>query len=261
MEITQNQLIAIILVLIILWVYFTWDSTTEQFCLNNPDYFKSKKWGDEYYYDTRRKYPIVVPSVTRYDSSDYKFSGEALELLKQNEQRKRGKHIDHSYPKGIPVPQNVPSGQTHQFSGPESITQPGANIHAMIEQQMHLPQPEVMNDDESVLHDLQRPSSKMHALHEASFARQARGAGLVENDNEATVPAFQSDDHNTPTIPAYLVGNRMDDNDDDNDFIQEMQKMPINVKSTGSSSQYSLSIAVLMAVLLVGFIYYSKPQI
>lgn len=76
MHITQNEIVAIVLILSILWVWFTWDKTTEGF--TNLKVPAGKKWGDYVYYEDDNEYPIVAPSITRIDDSQYKVPEQPL---------------------------------------------------------------------------------------------------------------------------------------------------------------------------------------
>lgn len=70
MHITQNEIVAILLILGILWVWFTWERTTEGF--TNLTIPKGKKWGDYIYYEDDNSFPVASPSITRVDDTQYK---------------------------------------------------------------------------------------------------------------------------------------------------------------------------------------------
>jgi len=76
MQITQNEIVAIVLILSILWVWFTWDKNTESF--TNLTVPKGKKWGDYVYYEDDNEFPVVAPSITRVDESQYKVPEQPL---------------------------------------------------------------------------------------------------------------------------------------------------------------------------------------
>jgi len=67
MHITQNEIVAIVLILAILWVWFTWDKNTESF--TNLTVPKGKKWGDYVYYEDENEFPVIAPSITRAEGS------------------------------------------------------------------------------------------------------------------------------------------------------------------------------------------------
>lgn len=76
MQITQNEIVAIVLILAILWIWFTWDKNAEGFTdLTVP---KGKKWGDYVYYEDDDAFPVVAPSITRVDDSQYKLPEQPL---------------------------------------------------------------------------------------------------------------------------------------------------------------------------------------
>lgn len=76
MYITQNEIVAIMLILAILWVWFTWDKNTENF--TNLTVPKGKKWGDYVYYEDDDSFPVVAPSITRVDDSQYQLPEQPL---------------------------------------------------------------------------------------------------------------------------------------------------------------------------------------
>lgn len=76
MQITQNEIVAIVLILAILWIWFTWDKNTEGFTdLTVP---KGKKWGDYVYYEDDDAFPVVAPSITHAETSQYQLPEPSL---------------------------------------------------------------------------------------------------------------------------------------------------------------------------------------
>ena len=221
MEITQNQLIASILILLLIWVCFTWDTSIEKFTEN-------VKWDKYYYYNSLDKYPMVSPSITLYDDSNYKFSEKALKILKENEKKKkrRSRVKRQSKKVEIPVPRNVHSGQTIQVGGPENVMQPGACLQEVIEQEKNIMHPEMIRDDESILHELPK-----HNVHEFDTINE-------EIVSDELMPETQQKSQKM-------------------DKIMEMPKVNISQTDSESNDQFNLALATLIAVLTVGFAYFS----
>lgn len=79
MQITQDEIVAIVLILAILWIWFTWDKTTEGFTdLTIP---KGKKWGDYVYYEDDDRFPVASPSISHVDNIPY----EPKQLIQKHE--------------------------------------------------------------------------------------------------------------------------------------------------------------------------------
>ena len=63
MELTQNHIVTIALVLLVLWIWLSWNRT-ENFVIRIP---RGISWGDYVYYDSD-DFPVADPSVvTNYD--------------------------------------------------------------------------------------------------------------------------------------------------------------------------------------------------
>lgn len=63
MELTQNHIVVVALVLIVLWIGLTWNKT-ENFSFQIP---KPVPWGEYVYYEDENEFPVADPSiVTNY---------------------------------------------------------------------------------------------------------------------------------------------------------------------------------------------------
>lgn len=253
MEITQNQFVASILILLLIWICFTWDSSIEKFTENNPGVITAQKWGQHYYYNLDDEYPIIAPSIAVYDDSNYKFSEKALKTLKSNEKRRRRsrrhrrfrtKH-HRSEETTVPVPQNVHSGQTEQVGGPENVVQPGANLQEVMEQEMNIMHPGMIRDDESVLHDLhelplqeQLPQHYEHRSESNNMVSDELMPGMQQKAQQ--MEAIQQPQNKIIEMP----------------IVDAIPQIP--QQDNKAADQFNLSLATLMSVLLVGFMYYSK---
>jgi len=79
MQITQNEIVAIVLILAILWIWFTWDKKLEGFTdFKVPE---GKKWGDYVYYEDEDEFPVVAPSITRIEDTQYKLPEMPVQSL------------------------------------------------------------------------------------------------------------------------------------------------------------------------------------
>lgn len=145
MEITRNQITAVVLILLFLWVYLTWDDK-ENFMELPPRQWTSRdprKWGEQVYYNNDTAFHPAVPSIVNYDNANYKIPPSSLRLLEEhyNKQMRTQQESQQNLSSGLPVPHNIHSGQTSQVAGTENINQTGAPLDEVLEQELSLMKP------------------------------------------------------------------------------------------------------------------------
>ena len=233
MNITKNHVIAIVLILAIYWVYSTWDYDTE--------HFKVQKWGNHYYYDNENeKYPIT-PSIVSCDidklpKSSVKFPDEL---------------------NGIPVSHNVAIGEAKQTASHENINQIGANLNEIMQQEYDLMKP---------LHEIRQTIREMNNMADIPEMKE-------EINSHITHESIIQELHETqPKLVQDLSkqDNDFDEKDIEKSLMSGMEqkkmietKLEINTydipqEIPQDKSDYNLSIAILLSVLLIGFVTYTN---
>ena len=235
--INRNRLVSIVLIVLAIWVYLTWDKTEGFSCHNEP-----RKWGDQWYY-SNLKQPIL-PSIANYDISQYKFPESSLQLLKKQYEQKinaESKQVK------LPVPHNIHSDQTPQFGGNENIHQIGAPLNnAMIAE---------LNGMNEIM-----PQSAINAT---INQKQIYGAGSEMEEIKYGVQEIKST-HEQEIVLQELPKQEtekviqealMPGMEQKKEIAQEINKpFIIKVKKVN----YNMAIALLLIVVLIGFIYNTK---
>ncbi|QKF93847.1 hypothetical protein QKU48_gp0389 [Fadolivirus algeromassiliense] len=304
MEITKNQLIGVVLALLFIWVYFTWDDKENFDGIQMPPKYwgdrTSRKWGEQTYYNNDRVFHPAVPSIVNYDDANYKLPASSLKMLEQQYKKQLKAHQE-SQPEAnaLPVPHNIHSGQTEQVAGTENINQAGAPLHEVLQQELNMMQPlhelrqQAMgqqemhpemesqhSSQESVLQELKpnivaesrheiRPEmevrqelhSQMEVIPEARFnLGQEIKPEVVPELHPEFLPEMkprqipQEEQHQSQNIAASLMPG----------MIQkaELEEKQLNdsafVIKIRKPRDRNLTIAILLTLLLVGFIYYTK---
>lgn len=96
MDIKREHVIMIILFLLVMWVYFTWEKSEAFHVPMNWPYLPPKhwkncgytKWGQQFYTDSEMQYEPPVPAIVNYTDANYKFPKKSLEMLKHEYENK-----------------------------------------------------------------------------------------------------------------------------------------------------------------------------
>lgn len=223
----SNRVISIVLVILAVWVYLTWNNKMENFHnMGNPT-----KWGNNWYYSNQ--FHQVMPSIANYDISQYHLPSSSQKYLEslntQNEET------------AIPVPQNIHSGQTQQTGNNETIHQVGAPVNNMIQMNtnyngMH----PIIYGAGSEIDNVINPE-EMHHTQESAVIQE-----LPSNHNAE----MTEEEQNLQKV--FMPGMEQK---------QEMEKQLAEEKPqiiTMKKVNYNMSLILLVTVLLIGFIYYTR---
>lgn len=279
MEISRNQIVTVVLFLMVAWVYYTWNnnskesfSVIQQWPYLPPNQWKNEeynKWGENWYYKNDNKQFPIVPSIVNYDDSHYKFPKTSLKNL----EKEFNKTHDHSHSiKTLPVPHNIHSNQTNQVAGTENVNQVGAQLDEVLEQEYNLMKPlneikqqrqfqqfpeaensikqENNQHTQEIIHELQ-PETEHKMEHETNTENS-----LIHELTE-TRPEMEFEIHNEEIQRRLMPGMKQKRLAEENVNVEYTENdKPIIVKV--KKNDYDLSLAILLTVLLIGFIYYTR---
>ena len=286
MEITRNQVITIVLFLMMVCVYYTWDYKSESFSVTQewpflpPRQWKNKpfkKWGEQWYYPNETQMYPAVPSIVNYSDTQYKLPEEAISLNNlENEFNDKQQ---------IPVAHNIHSGQTNQVAGTENINQIGAFLDDVLEQEDNIMQPMQEMKHKTQRYATVSPFPEVRAsvrpelsheaiLQELQFDQESNDEGSLIHELTDTQPITTNEYLVQRSLMSgmeqkHLMEERTEESEHNNYYGYPEQKHPeqkqaereeqtepiiVKVKKT----DYSLSLAILLVVLLIGFIYYTR---
>ena len=204
MEIKKEHIIGLLLVLLIIWVFVTWDMNKEGFIPYEEKYWKNrpyKQWGNWWYYQGEGDLYQPVPEIANYNDSTYHLS-EKSNFCKDKMSN-------------IPKPHNTHTGETELVGHTDNIKQQGAPFAELVDKDIQSVMPynspnSMTEENQSILYEL-------------------------PTNAENTIPEEKIQEH--------II----------QDDIPETK--PIVVVNT---TNYSLSIIILLIVVLLGFAYYTN---
>jgi len=231
MDIKRNHIITLILVLTVYYVYSTWD---------NAEHFKPQKWGSHYYYDNELEQYPITPSIVSYDISNYKLPKSSFKILNK-----------------IPEAHNIPTGETKQTAAPENINQVGAPLDEVMKQEHDLMQP---------LHEIRQ---HIHAMDNTSMMPEMKEENHPEITHEGIIqelhdmqPKLVQDlpdiemEFSEKEIQKSLMPGSEHKKILEKKYDSDTYMAPAEI--TQNKSDYNMSLVILLAVLLIGFVYYTK---
>ena len=289
MEISRNQIITVVLFLIIAWVYYTWDYkpnesfTTSEWSYLPPKQWQNeeyKKWGNQWYYANDNPLHPSMPSIVNYDNTHYKFPKNSLKILEEqyNKTQKLQKE-GHLTP--MPIAHNIHSGQTAQVAGTENINQVGAPLDEVLLQEHNLmqpiqemkqrtqtyantsPYPEMRASvkpelsHEAILQELQpEMTHKMRQEFSMEHTEELSEEGSLIHELTESRPEMRSEIMHEESIQKSLMPGMEQKHLLEERVSEERYERPIIIKV--KKNDYNLSLAILLVVLLIGFIYQTR---
>jgi len=228
--IASNRVISVILIILVLWVYLTWDNNKENF--NNID--EPQKWGNNWYYSNQ--YHQVTPSIANYDISQYRFPSSSQNYLESQQKQNEDQVVSHEVPK----PQNIHSGQTQQTGNNETIHQVGAPVNNMV------PMDAGYNGLQSIIYGA---GSELNNIINQEEINQTDETTVIHelpngNNNEMTE---EEQTLQKVFMPGMVQKQNMEKQLEESPKIIKVQKV-----------NYNMSLVLLLSVILIGFIYYTR---
>lgn len=224
MEIKKEHIIGLLLVLLIVWVCVSWDMNKESFIPYEEKYWKNRpyqKWGNWWYYQGDDDLYQPVPEITNYNDSTYHLS-EKSNFCKDKISK-------------IPKPHNIHTGETELVGYTDNIKEQGAPFAELVDKDIQSVMPynspnSMTEENQSILYEL--PTNAENTVSEEKVQYSQHGLGSA------------SSEANTPQLVQEHI-------------IQDDMPVtkPIVVVNT---TNYSLSIIVLLIIVLLGFAYYTN---
>jgi hypothetical protein len=276
-------------------VYYTWNckssesfSTIQDFPFLPPNNWKdinSSKWDNQWYYETDQLVHPVIPKIVNYDNKNYKLPKVSLKLLEEEfiKKQKLG-----TMNKQLPVAHNIHSDQTNQVAGTENITEPGASIDDVLEQERNLMEPINELKQQTYEHAHRSPFPEVRELANPELSHATIIQELQSNNvqPEFNIPKFIDENvsklipelelqqnenilheltENKETSGENMIQRKLMPGMEQKQLLDErtLEKQIIPNKITPTvikvkKNNYNLSLSILLAVLLIGFLYYTR---
>lgn len=263
MRLTQTQILAVILILFFVWVLIGWNCQENFGQINNYSYLPTNRT----YYNNYKKLPQTSTSLETLQNK-YNKKIQAEQILKQKQSVG-------------PVPHNTHSGQTQQVAAPENINQVGALLHEVLAQEISLMQPLNQIRDqmsrEMEYYSMQLPQQLSQGMMMQNIGQmpdigQGINSPLEEKLNEEVV--LQELSTTNETNAEYEMKPEIE-HETQHEMRQEIEhemrpeleyemeqintEGPIVIK-VQKPAEYGIPLSLLLTVLLIAFMYYTKPQ-
>lgn len=251
MGMKNNQIIAIVLIIVLVWFFMNWNNNKENFTIcGNP-----KKWGDQWYYSNQ--YHQVTPSIVNYDTSNYKFPKSSLNLMKEESQKKRvmvesqNTQLETGLP---PMPHNTHSEQTSQYGGNENINEVGAPLDNVLRYEADGMKPYIPTHITNQFEDTNQilvygaGSEMMDQQSQESVLKELPKPenDMMENNQEMLeeLPEMKM---KKPTEESIEHEMEMSPEEDQTPMILKINQV-----------DYNMSMSILLTVILIGFVYMTR---
>lgn len=257
MEIKRNHCIAIILILAIILVYSTWDFSS----INNEHF--GLQWDPSCRYD----FPANHNSEISYDINTDRPIKVSLKNLEDQFATVENDHMREHHPQQIPLAHNIINGQIKQTAAPENVNQIGASLTEIMQQERELMKPmhEMRRQIQSMnnMSDTQEIMSDMDSMaHEQVVPDVDALTGNHTNDDSDHPAVFDLSNELEKTdeeqIQKYMMKKKFEVNPHHDTRFYDNPRQRMTKAMTNPDGDYNLSLAILLSVLLIGFIHYTK---
>lgn len=234
MNITKNHIIAIVVILAVYWVYSSWN--------NDKEHFKAQQWGSHYYYDNEaEKYP-VTPSIVSYDIKNYKLPKKSMRLLDNT----------------LPVAHNITTGEDKKTASLENINQVGASLDEImqLEQDLMGPLSEIRSSARDMENIMMSPQIKeeinSHITHESIIQELHENQPELAKNLPDLEHKFEETDIKKSLMPGMEQKKMIETKLEANSYTVKEEIIP------EEKSDYNMSLAILLSVILIGFVCHTK---